>query len=74
MERRQDEVDNMMNLNLTSYANVTTINLTILKGGVQGNVIPPELTVTFDVRLAVNADHDEFQRDVSLKVRGGTCK
>lgn len=66
MEKRQIEFDNMRNLNLTSYANVTSINLTILKGGVQGNVIPPELSVTFDVRLSVNADHDAFEREVRL--------
>ncbi|XP_037031210.1 aminoacylase-1A-like [Bradysia coprophila] len=64
MERRQVEMDNMRNSNATTYANVTSINLTMLKGGVQGNVIPPELSVTFDVRLAVNADHDQFQRDI----------
>lgn len=66
MERRKTEFDTMKRLNLQTYANVTSINLTILKGGVQGNVIPPELSVTFDVRLAVNADHDAFQRDVRL--------
>lgn len=64
MERRQIEVDNMNSLNLTSYANVTTINLTVVKGGLQGNVIPPQLSVTFDVRLSVNADHEEFERQV----------
>ncbi len=64
MERRQAEVNNMKNFNLTSYANVTSIYLTILKGGVQGNVIPPDLSVTFDVRLSVNADHDAFEREV----------
>ncbi len=68
MERRQAEVNNMKNLNLTSYANVTSINLTILKGGVQGNVIPPELSVTFDVRLSVNADHDAFEREVKFNL------
>lgn len=64
MERRKIEVDNMQNLNLTSYANVTSINLTILNGGVQGNVIPPALSVTFDVRLSVNEDHAVFERQV----------
>lgn len=68
MERRQVEVAKMKSSNLTSYANITSINLTVLKGGVQGNVIPPELSVTFDVRLAVNADHDEFQSDVSFQI------
>ncbi|KAJ6625688.1 Aminoacylase-1 [Pseudolycoriella hygida] len=62
MERREAEVVKFRSL--SSYANVTTINLTMLKGGVQGNVIPPELSATFDIRLAVNADHDEFQRDL----------
>ncbi|KAJ6625687.1 Aminoacylase-1 [Pseudolycoriella hygida] len=65
MERRKTEAEKIKNLDLVSYANVTTINLTILKGGVQANVIPPELTATFDVRLAVNADHDEFQREIN---------
>lgn len=54
----------MRNLNLTTYENVTSINLTVMKGGVQGNLIPPELSVTFDVRLSVNADVDAFERDV----------
>lgn len=63
MERRKDEVAKL-NASNSDYTNVTTINLTVIKGGVQGNVIPPELSVIFDVRLGVNADHDEFQRDV----------
>lgn len=63
MERRQIEVAKLNAANF-DYTNVTTINLTVLKGGVQANVIPPELRVVFDVRLAVNADHDEFQRTV----------
>jgi len=64
MLKRKAELDNMNELNLTSYDNVTSINLTILKGGVQGNVIPPELSVTFDVRLSVNADHEAFQNEI----------
>lgn len=66
MKKREEELANMKNLNLTTYENVTTINLTVLKGGVQANVVPPDLSVTFDVRLAVIADHDEFQRQVKL--------
>jgi len=64
MERRKIEMDKLYASNM-DYTNVTTINLTIMKGGVQGNVIPPELSVTFDVRLAVNADHDEFERQLN---------
>lgn len=47
------------------YGNVTTINLTILKGGVQTNLIPAELSATFDMRVSANADLDEFENQVS---------
>ncbi len=65
MERRKIELDKLKAAN-SDYTNVTTINLTVIKGGVQGNVIPPELSILFDVRLGVDVDHDEFQRDVML--------
>lgn len=65
MEMRQTEM-NKFNAFNSDYTNVTTINLTVMKGGSQGNVIPPELSVTFDIRLSVNADHAEFEREVNL--------
>lgn len=42
-------------------ANVTTVNLTMLKGGVQSNVIPPQFTVVFDVRLSIDENHENFE-------------
>lgn len=68
MERREIEVAKLNAANF-DYTNVTTINLTVMKGGVQGNVIPPELSVMFDVRLGVNADHGEFESDVSERIQ-----
>ncbi|XP_069704205.1 aminoacylase-1-like [Periplaneta americana] len=50
--------------NLT-VGDVTTVNLTQLKGGVQSNVVPPELIVVFDVRLAVTVDHAQFEAMVN---------
>ena len=44
--------------------NVTSINLTMLKGGVANNVIPAELSVTFDIRVQINDDVDEFEKRV----------
>lgn len=41
---------------------VTTLNLTVIEGGVQTNVVPPEMSVGFDIRLALDVDHGEFQR------------
>lgn len=46
------------------YGNVTTINLTILNGGVAYNVIPSEMRATFDVRVSVNTDLNEFEQQV----------
>ncbi|XP_050437592.1 aminoacylase-1-like isoform X2 [Adelges cooleyi] len=37
---------------------VTSVNLTIIEGGCQINVVPPEFTVYFDVRLAVEVNCD----------------
>uniref|UniRef100_A0A2S2PKJ6 N-acyl-aliphatic-L-amino acid amidohydrolase n=1 Tax=Schizaphis graminum TaxID=13262 RepID=A0A2S2PKJ6_SCHGA len=35
---------------------VTSINLTMLSGGCQVNVVPPELSASFDVRLSITVD------------------
>ena len=40
---------------------VTTINLTQLKGGVQTNVVPTSLTAIFDIRIEPSVDHIEFE-------------
>ncbi|XKL62507.1 hypothetical protein PGB90_002340 [Kerria lacca] len=51
------------NPNLT-LGDVTTVNLTILEGGVQSNVVPAELKVTFDLRVANNVEHDELEKTI----------
>lgn len=45
---------------------VTSVNMTILEGGKQLNVVPPELFAGFDVRLAVDSDHHAIM-DTVLK-------
>lgn len=45
--------------------NVTSINLTILKGGIQRNVVPSEMSATFDIRFSIHADPDAFERQAS---------
>lgn len=47
-----------------TIGDVTTINLTRLGGGVQSNVVPPQLTAGFDVRLALDVLHEEFLAQV----------
>lgn len=45
-----------------SIGDVTTINLTRVKGGVQNNVVPPELIVGFDCRLSPTTDFETFEK------------
>lgn len=45
---------------------VNSINLTMLGGGSQSNVVPAELRATFDIRLAVDVDHDKFDKQVNF--------
>ncbi|XP_076236670.1 aminoacylase-1 [Calliopsis andreniformis] len=40
---------------------VTTVNLTQLKGGVQTNVLPTSLTAIFDLRLDPSVEHENFE-------------
>ncbi|XP_022816505.1 aminoacylase-1-like [Spodoptera litura] len=49
----------------TWVGDITTINLTQLSGGVQINVLPENLTVSFDIRIAPDVDHDEFDDMIS---------
>ncbi|XP_050428200.1 aminoacylase-1-like [Adelges cooleyi] len=55
MNWRECEKLRLKNGNL-GPGDITSINLTILEGGCQINVVPPELTVCFDVRLAIEVD------------------
>ncbi|XP_051172765.1 aminoacylase-1-like [Leptopilina boulardi] len=61
MKFREIENNKLKTLNLKP-GEVSTVNLTMLKGGVQINVIPEELSVGFDVRLAPDVDHEEFRK------------
>lgn len=40
---------------------VTSVNLTQISGGNQANVIPNNITVTFDVRLSSEVNHEDFE-------------
>lgn len=41
--------------------NVTNINLTMINGGVQINVVPADIKLVFDIRLAVGVDQNAFE-------------
>ncbi|CAH0555897.1 unnamed protein product [Brassicogethes aeneus] len=48
-----------------TIGDVTTINLTKLQGGVQNNVVPPELTFTIDCRIPVTVDVVQWEATVN---------
>uniref|UniRef100_A0A1B6D3W7 N-acyl-aliphatic-L-amino acid amidohydrolase n=1 Tax=Clastoptera arizonana TaxID=38151 RepID=A0A1B6D3W7_9HEMI len=60
MARRAEEKKKLKDNPELTIGDVTTINLTMISGGVQTNVLPPELKVVFDCRLSIDTDHDEF--------------
>lgn len=61
LDYRAEQVKKLENNPEFSVGDVTTVNLTILKGGVQSNVVPNTLTAIFDVRLSIDVDHSDFE-------------
>lgn len=62
-EYRKNEARKLHELNYPE-GNVTSINLTILKGGIENNVIPAEMSATYDIRISIDTDLNEFEQMV----------
>ncbi|XP_060852760.1 aminoacylase-1-like [Rhopalosiphum padi] len=63
MNWREYEKNKLKNSDL-GPGDVTTINLTMINGGCQINVVPTELSVTFDIRLAIDIDIEKMKETV----------
>lgn len=61
---RQSEEQRLKNSPELTIGDVTTANITKVYGGIQQNVIPPEIMMTVDVRMSVSIDHEQFERDI----------
>ncbi|GAB0091333.1 aminoacylase-1 [Sergentomyia squamirostris] len=61
--RREQEKRLEDNPNLL-IGDVTTINLTMISGGVQSNVVPPDLTIGFDIRLALDMNQETLHENI----------
>lgn len=44
---------------------ITGINLTVIKGGEQRNVVPPSFKIEFDIRLSTTIDANDFEKTVA---------
>jgi aminoacylase len=61
IEYRDTQVKRLESDPKLTIGDVTTVNVTMIHGGVQSNVIPPEFKMTVDIRLALDIDHSEFE-------------
>lgn len=64
MEFRKKEMQKLKDNPKLTMGDVTAVNLTMITGGVQPNVVPSEMRITFDIRLAIDVDHDAFDKQV----------
>jgi len=64
MEFRKSQVEKLANDSSLEIGDVTTVNLTQLRGGVQSNVVPPVLEAVFDIRIAVTVDIPAFEKQI----------
>lgn len=67
MDYRTEQAEKLKNNPKLTIGDVTTVNLTIIKGGLQSNVVPSSLRALFDCRLAIDVDHNAFEEMVSYE-------
>ncbi|XP_017876003.1 aminoacylase-1-like [Ceratina calcarata] len=60
MDYRANEKAKMKGNSVIELGDVTTINLMMLSGGIQANVLPTSLKAVFDVRLDISVEHADF--------------
>lgn len=66
LDYRQTQMDILENNPELVTGDVTTVNMTRISGGVQTNVVPPMMAIVFDMRLAVDVNHEEFENMVYI--------
>ena len=59
----RDTQEKKMNESNCPIGEVTTVNLTMLNGGVQYNVVPDKLQVGFDMRVTPLYDLEQFDKE-----------
>ncbi|XP_017143999.1 aminoacylase-1-like [Drosophila miranda] len=64
MEFRKSQLQRLAEDQSLEIGDVTTVNLTQLRGGVQSNVVPPLLEVVFDIRIAITVDIAALEKQI----------
>uniref|UniRef100_A0A1W7RJG1 N-acyl-aliphatic-L-amino acid amidohydrolase n=1 Tax=Agkistrodon contortrix contortrix TaxID=8713 RepID=A0A1W7RJG1_AGKCO len=65
LEFREHEKQRLKTGEHLTLGDVTSVNLTMLNGGVSFNVVPSELSVAFDIRIPPTADLKEFEEQLT---------
>ncbi|CAI4224386.1 unnamed protein product [Auanema sp. JU1783] len=61
----REEQKKIMIENDLTLGDVTTLNLTVINGGVQVNVLPEQLSCCFDIRVPPTVDYEEFDAQIA---------
>ncbi|KAM3877704.1 aminoacylase-1-like [Diretmus argenteus] len=61
LDFREKEKQRLDTSQCFTLGDVTTVNMTMVKGGVAYNVIPPEMDISFDLRIPPTVDLQEFE-------------
>ncbi|XP_056129626.1 aminoacylase-1A-like isoform X2 [Lampris incognitus] len=63
---REKEKQRLNTTKCFTLGDVTTVNMTMVKGGVAYNVIPAEMDVSFDLRIPPTVNLQEFEEQIKL--------
>ncbi|KAL1116691.1 hypothetical protein AAG570_005163 [Ranatra chinensis] len=63
MDFRQKEKDKLPNV---PKPELFLGDITCVNGGIQGNIVPAEMVVSFDCRISIDTDHEEFERWINV--------
>ncbi|KAL1922898.1 uncharacterized protein VTP21DRAFT_9274 [Calcarisporiella thermophila] len=58
----RDEQEKLLHSSGAKLGDVTTVNLTMLNGGVQPNVVPQDASAVFDIRVTPRTNLNEFRK------------
>ncbi|KAJ8258323.1 hypothetical protein COCON_G00173350 [Conger conger] len=64
LDFREQEKTRLNTSQCLTLGDVTTVNMTMVKGGVAYNVIPAEMDVTFDIRIPPTVNLQEFEKQI----------
>ncbi|CAI2734539.1 unnamed protein product [Schistosoma spindalis] len=60
--RKEEQLRLENSLGKLTLGDITTVNMTMINGGVQHNVVPEQLSASFDIRLTPSLSLDDFKK------------